>query len=109
MNQLGILFYNLASELERHFGIQWIKIHQLNENLLSGYGFYKRPEIKMWVMDFLNLRVSLNPKKYEIDCSNESLYAQICNVFKFIDFTPYKLYVDYFKELIPDVELNPRK
>jgi hypothetical protein len=106
MNQLFILFYNLASELERHFGIQWIKIHQLNDNLLSGYGFYKRPEVKIWMTDFLNLRVSLNPKTYEIDCSNESLYAKICSVFKFIPFTPYKLYVEAMLDLIPEVELK---
>jgi len=109
LNPLFVLFYNLASELDRHFAIQWVKVHQLSENLLSGFGFYRRPDVNIYIHDFLNLRVSLNPKAYEIDCSNESLYAKICSVFKFIPFTPYKLYVDYFKDLIPKEELNPHK
>jgi hypothetical protein len=108
MNPLYTLFYELSKQLEQFFGIQWIKVHQLSENLLSGYGFYKRPEVKMWITDFINLRVSLNPKKYELDCSNESLYARICSVFKMIEYNHYNLYVEAFKELIPIEELKSR-
>jgi len=106
MNPLGILFYNLAKELEMHFGIQWIRMHELGDNILSGFGFYRRKDVKMYIHDFLELRISLNPKKYEINCSNDSLYAQICSVFKMIEFQPYKLYVEFFKDLITDREME---
>jgi len=109
MNPLFTLFYNLSSELDKHFRIQWVKVHQLSTNLLSGFGFYRRQDVNMYIHDFLNLRVSLNPKSYEIDCSNESLYAQICQLIEKIDYKGYQLYVDMFKDLIPAEELNYKR
>jgi hypothetical protein len=109
MNPLGILFYNLSKELEMHFGIRWIKVKEEDPTILSGYGFYRRRDTNLWVEDFLELRISLNPKKYEIGCSNESLCASICSVFKMIDFHRYQLYVEYFKELIPKTEFDIKR
>jgi len=108
---LKTLFYNLSSELERHFKVMWIRVHWLNEITLSGYGtlpFFKNTHLDL--SHFLNLRVSYNPqtkhKSYVIDCSDLEIYYKICQLYPYIEFKPYELYVEVFKDLIPDLEMR---
>ena len=106
---LKTLFYNLSSELDRHFNIMWLFTHFLDERTLSGFGTL--PFMKTLHLDlshFIVLKVSINPKKYEIECSNREIYYQISRVFKQLVYLPYEPYVECFKDFIPDLEMRGR-
>jgi hypothetical protein len=91
------LFHSLTQQLTNIFKINWVALHELNENTLSGFGYFPPSFSPPRAEAFVNLRISLNPKRYILDCGDPKNYELICAKIPLIVYSEYKLYSEVFK------------